>query len=116
MRIHDFFLTAASAAFVTGAVLFSAGGAYAQQLCNPPSERECSAYCASIGSTPESCTTDGGAVDCQCAETTKDNPGNAFGTATSGGTEGTGNLQETGSGNKPVPQPCEGNQGQCKKQ
>lgn len=115
MRIHELFLTAASAAFVTGAVLFSAGDAYAQE-CNNPSVQQCQEYCTSFGSAFLSCTKDGGAVGCLCEEKTKDVPGNAFGTATQQSEEGTGNFQDTGSDNKPEPQPCTGNQGQCKKQ
>jgi hypothetical protein len=59
------------------------------------------------------CTKTGGTVDCVCNSTTKDVPGNAFGTATQNTAGGKGNLQEAEK--KPIKE-CKFNQGQCKQQ
>ena len=82
-----------------GAMSLSAGGASAAS----GSERECTAAGGVY-------TKDGPNSICVYPETTKDVPGNAFGTATQDTTTGQGNL-----GNKPV-SACTGNQGQCKQQ
>ena len=108
MRIHELFLTAAAAAFLSGTVLFSAGSASAQ-TCPGVSQQQCEEFCGAAGVA--SCTKTGSTPDCVCNETKKEGvSGNAFGTETQDTAEGQGNL-----GNK-TETACEGNVGQCKKQ
>jgi hypothetical protein len=94
---HWVILPAVVAVAIGGALVFGTGAAFAAS----GSERECTAG----GGTY---VKDGPDSICVYPETTKDVPGNAFGTATQETTTGQGNL-----GNKPVDE-CTGNQGQCK--
>jgi hypothetical protein len=96
MRRSGLFLTMASAALLSGALIIGTTAWAASG-----SQRECEAG----GGTY---TKDGPNSICVYPETTKDVPGNAFGTATQDTTTGQGNL-----GNK-TKNECTGNQGQCK--
>ncbi|RWN54113.1 hypothetical protein [Mesorhizobium sp.] len=101
---------AAAAAFWCGTLLLGTGGALAQNNCPGVSAQQCTDFCGAAGVA--TCEKTGPTPDCVCAETKKEGvKGNAFGTATQESVEGQGNLE-----NKPEPQPCEGNQGQCKQQ
>ncbi|WP_027155950.1 hypothetical protein [Mesorhizobium sp. WSM2561] len=109
---HSGLKLAAAAAFMGGTLLLGTGGTLAQNNCPGVSAQQCTDFCAAEGTTVASCEKTGPTPDCVCAETKKEGvKGNAFGTATQESAEGQGNL-----GNKTEPQPCEGNQGQCKQQ
>ena len=99
MRGHALVLAAATLAFLGGGLAIGTGGALAAS----GSERECDAG----GGTY---VKDGPDSICTYPETTKDVPGNAFGTATEETTTGQGNLD-----NK-TEETCTGNKGQCKHQ
>lgn len=106
---HSGLMVAAAAAFMGGTLLLGTGGALAQ-TCPGVSQTQCEEFCGGAENVA-SCEKIQSTPDCQCEPQPKPGPGQKLGTFTQEGESGQGNL-----GNKTQPEPCEGNQGQCKQQ